>query len=184
MSGESLNQLMMVITIGKARLKPPKFMPRVHLGNHQGNNSPMTNAMEGDLHGTHRDSYRRLNTRSPRVFGAQAALFVASLRASNSFIRAITKRKSIRKSMMKQSDEETRFLLWILPLQPWHQSLPVTSRWCYSPPPRWREQFGRRPRWPPSAQFPRSPRNDDLAPRPIHEDNTRGHIRCTTQRNQ
>jgi hypothetical protein len=55
MSGESLNQLMMVVTIGEARLKPPKFMPRVHLGNHQGNNSPVTNTMEGDLPGTHRD---------------------------------------------------------------------------------------------------------------------------------
>jgi len=46
---------MVVITIGEARLKPSEFMNRVHLGNHQGNSCPMTNAMEGNLPGVHRD---------------------------------------------------------------------------------------------------------------------------------
>ena len=39
----------------KARLKPPEFMTRVHLGNRQDNSCPMTNAMESDLLGPCRD---------------------------------------------------------------------------------------------------------------------------------
>ena len=55
MSGESLDQLMVVTTIGKARLKPPKFMTRVHLGNRQGNSYPEMNAIESNLPSTHGD---------------------------------------------------------------------------------------------------------------------------------
>ena len=34
MSDKSLDQFMVIAAIGKARLKPPEFMPRVDLGNH------------------------------------------------------------------------------------------------------------------------------------------------------
>jgi hypothetical protein len=43
---------MMVIPMSKARLEPLDFMPRVHLGSHQGNRSPMADVVEGNLPGT------------------------------------------------------------------------------------------------------------------------------------
>jgi hypothetical protein len=53
MTGEILHQFMMVIPTGEARLEPPEFMPRIHLGSHQGNRSPMADAVEGDFLGAH-----------------------------------------------------------------------------------------------------------------------------------
>jgi len=53
MTGKILHQLMMDITPGDAWLEPSKFMPRVHLGGHQGNRSPMSDAVEGNLPGAH-----------------------------------------------------------------------------------------------------------------------------------
>ena len=44
---------MMVIPAGEARLELPEFMPRVHLGSHQGYRSPVPDAMEGNLPSAH-----------------------------------------------------------------------------------------------------------------------------------
>ena len=55
MIGKILHQFMMVILDGKSRLEPPEFMPKVHLGTHQGNRSPVADAMEGDHPGAHRN---------------------------------------------------------------------------------------------------------------------------------
>jgi hypothetical protein len=49
MPGEILHQLMMVITSCEAGLMPLEVMPRVHLGNHQGDCRAMTDTMESDL---------------------------------------------------------------------------------------------------------------------------------------
>jgi hypothetical protein len=49
MPGEILHQLMMVITSCEAGLMPLEVMPRVHLGNHQGDCHAMTDTMESDL---------------------------------------------------------------------------------------------------------------------------------------
>jgi hypothetical protein len=51
MSGEILHQPMMVIAACEARLVPSEVMPRVHLGNHQGNRRAMTDTMGSDLPG-------------------------------------------------------------------------------------------------------------------------------------
>jgi hypothetical protein len=53
MTGEIIHQFMMVTPAGKARLEPPEFMLRVHLGSHQGNRSIVADAVEGDLLGAH-----------------------------------------------------------------------------------------------------------------------------------
>ena len=46
---------MVVITIGKAGLEAPEIVPRVHLGDHQGNGSPLVNTMESDIPSMRRD---------------------------------------------------------------------------------------------------------------------------------
>ena len=53
MTGKILHQFMMVIPTAEARLEPLEFMPRVHLGSHQGNRSPVADAVEGDLPNAH-----------------------------------------------------------------------------------------------------------------------------------
>jgi hypothetical protein len=53
MTGEILHQFMMVIPTSEARLVPLEFMPRVHLASHQGNRSPVVDAVKGDLPSTH-----------------------------------------------------------------------------------------------------------------------------------
>ena len=55
MSGESLDQFILIAAISKARLKPLEFMTRVHLGNRLGNSCPMMNAMGSNLPSMHRD---------------------------------------------------------------------------------------------------------------------------------
>ena len=53
MTGEILHQFMMVIPTSEARLEPLEFMPRVHLGNHQGYRSFVADVVKGDLSGAH-----------------------------------------------------------------------------------------------------------------------------------
>ena len=55
MPSEVLHQLMMIVAAGIARLMPPELMSGVHLGNGQGNRSPMMDAMKSDLPSAHRD---------------------------------------------------------------------------------------------------------------------------------
>jgi hypothetical protein len=54
MSGEFLHQSMMVAATCEARLVPSEFVPRVHLGHHQGEGGSAANAMESNLPGTPR----------------------------------------------------------------------------------------------------------------------------------
>jgi hypothetical protein len=55
MSGKIFHQLKIVTPTCEARLVPSEFVPRVHLGRHQGKGGSTVNAMESDLPGTHRD---------------------------------------------------------------------------------------------------------------------------------
>ena len=46
---------MMVISADEAMLEPSEFMLEVHLDSHQGNRSPVADALKGDLASAHRD---------------------------------------------------------------------------------------------------------------------------------
>ena len=85
MSGKSLNQLMIVVTTGEARLEPPEFTKAIIRATMIPWWTPWR-AISPTRTGT---SWMLFSSKSPPAFRAPAALFATNWRASNSSVRDV-----------------------------------------------------------------------------------------------
>ena len=83
---------MMVIAACKAGLQPSKFMPGAHLGDGQGDRSPMVVSMKSDLPGAHRDVLEAVRQQIASGAQSHGSIVCRQLEASNCSVRATIRR--------------------------------------------------------------------------------------------